>query len=88
MKKKQTRPCFVHRNCTIQGNGDHHVKITPEMLAALDRQKEAFKKKFGREPGPDEPVFFDPDADTPQPLTEGKITAMLRRVYFSIQRRK
>ncbi|MCX6633582.1 MAG: hypothetical protein NT090_00580 [Acidobacteria bacterium] len=25
-----------------------------------------FREKFGREPGPDDPVFFDPDADTPQ----------------------
>lgn len=24
--------------------------------------------KFGREPGPDDPVFFDPEADTPVPL--------------------
>ena len=25
-------------------------------------------QKFGREPGPDDPVFFDPNADTPQPV--------------------
>lgn len=32
------------------------------------RQREAFIEKFGREPGPDDPVFFDPDADEPREL--------------------
>ncbi len=44
------------------------VPLTPDGHEALLRQREAFIKKFGREPGPDDPVFFDPDADTPQPL--------------------
>ena len=34
----------------------------------LEEQRAAFRRKFGREPGPDDPVFFDPDADTPQPM--------------------
>jgi hypothetical protein len=25
-----------------------------------------FRRKFGREMGPDDPFFFDPDADTPE----------------------
>ena len=44
------------------------VPLTPDAHEALLRQREAFIEKFGREPGPDDPVFFDPDADTPQPL--------------------
>ena len=32
------------------------------------QQRERLIEKFGREPGPDDAVFFDPDADTPQPL--------------------
>ena len=32
-----------------------------------------FKEKFGRGPGPDDPVFFDPDHDVPTPLTEAKV---------------
>ena len=39
-----------------------------ETHQAMLEQREAFVKKFGREPGPDDPVFFDPDADTPQPF--------------------
>ncbi|MGC2322949.1 MAG: hypothetical protein WA463_09990 [Terriglobales bacterium] len=38
---------------------------TPETIAC---QLEAFRKKFGRDPCPDEPIFFDPDANEPVPL--------------------
>ena len=44
------------------------VPLTPDAHEALLRQRKAFIEKFGREPGPDDPVFFDPDANTPQPL--------------------
>jgi hypothetical protein len=40
-----------------------------EHLAGL---REAFRAKFGREPGPDDPVFFDPEADDPRRLGLGK----------------
>lgn len=39
-----------------------------EIRAALEEQKRAFRAKFGRDPGPADPVFFDPDADEPVPL--------------------
>jgi hypothetical protein len=40
-------------------------------------QLKAFRKKFGRDPRPDEPVFFDPNApgDVPIPLTEESVRA-------------
>ncbi len=34
---------------------------------ALDVLLRAFRKKFGRDPRPDDPLFFDPDADEPRP---------------------
>ncbi len=40
--------------------------MTPEAHDAVQQQRERFVEKFGREMGPDDPVFFDPD--TPQPL--------------------
>ena len=36
----------------------------------MRRQLEAFRKKFGRDPGPRDPVFFDPDADEPKPTQD------------------
>ena len=44
-----------------------------ELHEAIKRQLESFKEKFGREPGPDDPLFFDPDCDVPIPLSELKL---------------
>jgi len=41
------------------------VKITPEMEKVLRQQRKRFIKKFGREPGPDDPIFFDEDSSNP-----------------------
>lgn len=72
-------PRFVQRARTAEG-----YRVTP---AAQDRQeladmfrdeRERFRVKFGREPGPDDPVIFDPDADEPRPLDFDKaMTEML-----------
>jgi hypothetical protein len=39
------------------------------MREAFEANRLAFREKFGRDPGPDDPVFFDPDADEPTPLS-------------------
>ena len=44
------------------------VKLDPESMDMMNQQLQAFREKFGREAGPNDPVFFDPDADTPQPF--------------------
>jgi hypothetical protein len=49
------------------------VKMSPRVREALEEQLEAFKEKFGREPGPGDPVFFDPDCDVPVQLSEEKL---------------
>jgi len=49
------------------------IKIDKELNEAIRQQLESFKEKFGREPGPDDPLFFDPDCDVPTPLTEAKV---------------
>ncbi|HUN85970.1 MAG TPA: hypothetical protein VMU48_16445 [Terracidiphilus sp.] len=52
------------------------IKLNREMLEAFEKQKKAFTKKFGREPGPNDPIFFDPEADEPRFLTEAHIEKM------------
>jgi hypothetical protein len=42
---------------------------------ALEEQLRAFRAKFGRDPGPDDPLFFDPDADEPRPLNRVAVEA-------------
>ncbi len=49
------------------------IKMNKELYEAIKQQLESFKEKFGREPGPDEPVFFDPDCDVPTRLSESKL---------------
>lgn len=45
------------------------LKITERTQAVVEDQFRRFREKFGRDPGPDDPVFFDPDCDQPTPLT-------------------
>jgi len=52
------------------------IKINRQLAEAFEQQKQAFKQKFGRDPGPGDPVFFDPDADEPRFRTEAQIKAM------------
>lgn len=49
------------------------LKMTPHVETALVALREKFKTKFGREPGPNDPVFFDPDCDTPTPITKEQL---------------
>jgi hypothetical protein len=44
------------------------VKFSPEELDIIREQRERFRQKFGRDPGPNDPVFFDPDASEPAPM--------------------
>lgn len=53
------------------------IKLNPEAKKALENQLEQFIKKFGREPSPGDPVFFDPDKDVPTPLNPTKVRAQL-----------
>ncbi|MGC2660219.1 MAG: hypothetical protein WA324_19850 [Bryobacteraceae bacterium] len=55
------------------------VRISPEMRAELDEQRERFKQKFGRYPGLGDPVFFDPNSDTPQRVSEQLVDAEITR---------
>lgn len=62
-----------------RGRKPDEIPINAELRAALDHQFKLFKTKFGRDPGPNEAVFFDPDADTPQPINPDKLEAEITR---------
>jgi len=51
------------------------VHLDPRQVELLRCQREAFRAKFGHDPGPDDPVFFDPNADTPQALNPDNLVA-------------
>lgn len=44
------------------------IRIGSADKALLEGQLRAFERKFGRPPGPDDPIFFDPDATEPRPM--------------------
>ena len=52
-------------------------RLDAELLRALREQLEAFRQKFGRDPGPEDPLFFDPEADQPRPMDDAQLDAML-----------
>jgi hypothetical protein len=54
--------------------------MTPRVHEALLEQRKAFIEKFGREPGPTDPVFFDPDKDVPTPIDPARMDADLEKV--------
>ena len=41
------------------------LDLGPKAMDAIREQRERFRKKFGRDPGPSDPIFFDDDADEP-----------------------
>jgi len=55
------------------------VPMTPRVYEALLEQRKAFIEKFGREPGPNDPVFFDPDKDVPTRIDPARFDADLEK---------
>ena len=41
----------------------HELPIGPELAEILQRQREKFIARCGREPGPDDPIFVDVPSD-------------------------
>ena len=71
---------------------DRDVKLTPELRQILEHARTQFIAKFGRAPGPGDPVFFDPGKDVPTPLDANKVRADLvgamRRAGISKQKQE
>lgn len=55
-----------HRQVTTRDS--KVIRMDKGTVAAMQAQFRMFEAKFGRPPGPSDPVFFDPDADEPRPL--------------------
>jgi hypothetical protein len=74
-KKKQVK--FFAKKGDIErtdyDDGTRTLSMSPELEDAFQEQTQRFIEKFGREPGPNDPIFFDPDAETPQPYPKEKI---------------
>jgi hypothetical protein len=56
-----------------QEDGSVSVPLDPETVEILKEQEKRFKEKFGRDMGPNDPIWFDPDCDTPTPIDDDKL---------------
>ena len=53
-----------------------------EMADLLLEQRQRFIAKFGRPPGPEDPIFFDPDVGSPQAVPPVNLeTATVKAMY-------
>lgn len=62
------------------------IPLDKESLEVIERQLAAFRKKFGREPGPNDPLFFDPEADSPQPYPNEKFQRDWNELFDEVVR--
>lgn len=51
--------------------------LEQEAARAMRKQLKAFRKKFGRDPGPGDPVFFDPKSDVPKQMDPAEFDTMI-----------
>lgn len=60
---KKYKHCCIDKGFewTINDNGDigKLTPASPGLVDVFDKQAKKFKEKFGREPGPDDKIFFD-----------------------------
>jgi hypothetical protein len=56
------------------------IEVTPEIEPVIEELFVRFCEKFGREPGPNDPIFFDPDADSLVPLPPEKANKLWSQV--------
>ncbi len=56
------------------------ISLNAEAQQAIQEQLRKFREKFGREAGPEDPIFFDPDADTPQPISKAGLDEMTGQI--------
>ena len=56
------------------------VPLNAEAQRAIQEQLRKFREKFGRDAGPEDPIFFDPDADTPQPISKAGLDEMTGQI--------
>jgi len=50
--------------------GSKSIPMSPELAKVVREQFQRFTEKFGRPPGPDDPLFYDRSADEPRPIID------------------
>lgn len=50
--------------------------LPPEIQRTVEELRRRFREKFGRNPGPNDPLFFDPQASEPIPISRESLNQM------------
>ena len=58
-------------------NKKQPVRLTPEGVQIVHELRARFEQKFGRAPGPGDPVFFDAQADASGPIDQDRFDAVI-----------
>jgi hypothetical protein len=68
-----------HRVFSSSGDSGTYpgTSLESALLRVASVRFEAFRERFGREPLPDEPLFFNPEADSPVPAGAVQLHAQL-----------
>lgn len=78
VSQRRGSDAFVRRGNLPDAGAVEHL---PDFLVQeLQRQRGRFIAEFGRLPAPEDPVFFDPDADAPGPMALAAAMAQLRHI--------
>ncbi len=56
------------------------IPLNAEAQRAIQEQLRKFREKFGREAGLEDPIFFDPYPDTPQPISKAGLDEMTGQI--------
>lgn len=67
------------RKVEVNADGSLTVPLSDEAMEAIEMQLDLFREKFGREPAPNDPIFFDPDEDEPVAMSVAKMEEHQRR---------
>lgn len=60
--------------------GSKTSRVPRKIVQTIDELRRRFRQKFGRDPGPNDPLFFDPDSDAPAPLRPAALNEIWERL--------
>jgi hypothetical protein len=66
---RRSRQWKSRSNRPLEAEAKKTIPIDHATAEAIAQQKQLFRQKFGREPEPEDPLFFDPDSTVPEFLS-------------------
>lgn len=78
-KKSRSRRRQLDRDATEAEGENEERAVAGPVAAVFERQRQRFVARYGREPAPDEPVFFEREAASPTALDEATFRAQVGR---------